>query len=199
MESAGEQPNLDLAMVRVLALCRPEPELTWVWELRRLGAEVKRAFDAGQALEMMREHAFQAVFFDSELLPDNPTAFLDAAKQASPFVPCFAVCDGMDARRSVRLVEAGTYDCLARPFDLIRLWTALRNGLEWGRQAQMHAVRPFVDTQRPDRAGSAIRETLSEIESISVGETLSLAERQIERTHRKREPAPKRVRKYRIR
>ena len=196
---AAEQPTLDPSLVRVLAFTQSEPGLIWVYELKRLGAEVVRAFDAGQTLELLREQSFQAVFFDADLLPENPSTFLDAAQEAAPYAPCYAVCKELDGRRQVRLIESGCFDCLVRPFDVIRLWITLRNGLEWGRQRHLAAVRPYVDTQRPAKTGQAIRESLHEIETYSIGETLTLADRQVERFLRNRQRPVVKKRKYRIR
>lgn len=94
---------------------------------------VQSAPETTAAIDLLRTHAFAAVFCDEHLGETDPEAFAHAARRTpglyNPMVPIFLVSSGPRRREVEAARDTGFTDVLARPLSASTVLRKLKNAL----------------------------------------------------------------------
>ncbi len=103
--------------------------------LEREGYEVVAVSDGRQAIERVRDTAFDVVVTDIQMAHASGLEILDAVNARSPETPVILVTAYADPGAAMDAIAKGAADYLAKPVDLVALRTTVARALERRRLA----------------------------------------------------------------
>ncbi len=98
--------------------------------LNGAGYHCQTASSGEQALEILRQHDFDALISDLRLPGMSGLALLDAARAEYPMMILLLAAGGGDEQTCIEATRHGAHDYLVKPFRLDAVLAALRRALE---------------------------------------------------------------------
>lgn len=129
--------------------------------IRELGIEVCQACDGAQALEMVKERHFSAIFTDLEMPVMDGFELLYELQCRNTREPVIVASTLQHATHKQRTHALGAADHLGKPIDKEALVATLR------RWAPTLSIRPLPDPARPSDAGASPAPASSALDSHS--------------------------------
>lgn len=122
----------------------PIVRLAYTKVLRTSGLDLETASDGAEALEKLRDHAYDAVVSDINMPGLSGIELLRALRELSLDVPVVLVTGGPALETAVRAVEYGAYRYLTKPVDIEALATTVRCAAEAGQLARERRSASFL-------------------------------------------------------